>query len=108
MKKALLGFSIFLIMGCVSAPRVQLIPEAVLSAPGLNEGTTQKTTLHWWLSLQDEMLDELIELGLEGSPTPQVALARFEQAQIGFEVIKANLYRAIFSIISNYEFHDFV
>ena len=98
MKKALLGFSIFLIMGCVSAPRVQLIPEAVLSAPGLNEGATQKTTLHWWLSLQDEMLDELIELGLEGSPTPQVALARFEQTQIGFEVIKANRWPSLLGL----------
>ena len=98
MKKALLGFSIFLIMGCVSAPRVQLIPEAVLSAPDLNEGTTQKTTLHWWLSLQDEMLDELIEFGLEGSPTPQVALARFEQAQIGFEVIKANRWPSLLGL----------
>ena len=91
MRKIHFSLSILLIGGCISAPGVEPIPQSVYGEPNLlNESIGQKTTSHWWLSLQDEKLNELIELGLRGSPTGQIALARFAQAQMGLKIKGAN------------------
>ena len=90
MKIALVFFLVLMLIGCVSAPSVQPVPDALLEAPSVEKQTITRAMPFWWLSLQDETLTELIEIGLRESPTTQIALARLAQAKTGIDIAEAN------------------
>lgn len=90
MRIALVFSLVLMLIGCVSAPRVQPVPDALLEASSVEKQTITRAMPFWWLSLQDETLTELIEIGLRESPTTQIALARLAQAKTGIDIAEAN------------------
>ena len=98
MNKALVFSLVLMVMGCVNAPSVQPVPDALLEASSVEKQTEKKAKPFWWLSLQDETLTELIELGLRESPTTQIALARLAQAKTGIDIAEANAFPSLLGL----------
>ncbi len=81
-----------LISGCVTAPPVDLLPEAVLEENASRGEVRDEIRVEmdvWWKRLDDDVLHHLITTGLAGNPTPQIALARLAQAEADLAVTQS-------------------
>ena len=81
-----------LLVGCVSAPTVQVVPDIVQE---FEAGESHERTGQWWQALGDKDLDGLIALGLADSPSAQIALARLGQAEESLKVAQAARWPAL-------------
>lgn len=90
MKRCLLAIIVLLMTGCVTAPDVLMVPDVVDDADvSLFGGKSRVQTDSWWRQLDDDVLHQLIATGLEGSPSPKIALARLSQAEADLTVAQS-------------------
>ena len=78
-----------LLAGCVTPQTVQPIPDAVASTTNLFAGEQREAPVAWWESLNDGALNDLIETGLAGSPSAQIALARLAQSESDLKIAQS-------------------
>ncbi|MEM7099261.1 MAG: TolC family protein [Pseudomonadota bacterium] len=76
--------------GCVTAPDVQMLPEAVSISEIEKHGEIRTEAVQWWLVLDDDLLHQLITQGLAGSPSSHIALARLAQAEADLKIAQAD------------------
>ena len=74
------------ISGCVSAPSVQMVPDVVVDA---SVAEPRGEWGNWWTPLNDDVLDKLINRGLNGNPSPRIAAARLAQAEAELAVARS-------------------
>jgi len=96
MKRWVLAIVLLWMTGCVTAPDVLMVPDAVrqaeASAPG---GEPRGETDTWWRQLDDDVLHHLIATGLQGNPSPNAALARLAQAEADLTVARSALFPSL-------------
>ncbi|MEM7077612.1 MAG: TolC family protein, partial [Pseudomonadota bacterium] len=87
MRRAWWLFGLYL-AGCVGAPPVNYLPAEVgVLAEQATDAPIDDTT--WWSRLDDAELSQMIEQGLQHSPSSRIALARLAQAEQDVRVATA-------------------
>ena len=82
--------------GCVTAPDVLMVPDTVRQPDvSVLGGEPRGGTDSWWRQLDDDLLHHLIESGLQGSPSPKIALARLAQAEADLTVARSALFPSL-------------
>lgn len=85
--KILIPAFVLVLTGCVSAPDVSPIPELVQNPTAAQP--RRASNAGWWTLLADDKLNQLMQVGLSGSPTNRAASARVAQAEAGLKVARA-------------------
>ena len=83
------------ISGCVTVPSVDRVPDVVLDSGPTNSAPRVEVE-RWWLELDDSVLHNLIEIGLAGNPSRQIAIARLAQAEAELGAAEAARWPSLF------------
>ncbi|MEM7218259.1 MAG: TolC family protein [Pseudomonadota bacterium] len=83
-----------LLVGCVQAPHVELVPEALRTQPAPDRASSVPMAA-WWQPLHDPVLSGLIDAALRDSPSTQIAEARINQAQLQIQIARGSLWPSI-------------
>ena len=83
------------ISGCVTVPSVDRVPDVVLDSGPTNSAPRVEVE-RWWLELDDSALHNLIEIGLAGNPSRQIAMARLAQAEAELGAAEAARWPSLF------------